>query len=60
MNEANTLSKKTEEKSLLSRYMKDLHEEQSDNPQKINANHVNQANFRECHNDSYMKDNRKG
>jgi hypothetical protein len=60
MNEVNTVSKKTEEKSLLSRYMKDLHDEQPDNSPKTALNQVNQVNLRECQNDPYMKDNRKG
>jgi hypothetical protein len=57
MNEANTLNKKAEEQSLLSRYMKDLHEEHYDHP---NKNTPNQINLRENRIETNAKDVRKG
>lgn len=57
MNEENSLNKKTEEQSLLSRYMKDLHEEKYEPPQK---NTPNQTNTRDNRTEQNSKEMRKG
>lgn len=51
INDANIPNKKTEEQSLLSKYMRDLHDEQAENPIKNNNNQPN----REYRNDQNNK-----